>query len=177
MKKNIFLVLAIFFILLIGGYLLSGHFSPHIEAIHIHAGFQVYVDGKLQDFSRVEYMSIEQCRADQDDHKNMSEKEIQLEKAHLHGGVGDVVHIHIKGAKWKDLFINIKYDLPLSKGITAFVDGKEVKNILNEEIKPYQSVVILIGKYNDPDKYLKTAIKKDKIIEAEKEIETCGTNK
>ncbi len=65
---------------------------------HLHAGFQVYVDGVKQDFSDYQYMEIQPCGIT--DYGEKTPEEQQLEKAHLHDGVGDVVHVHRAGATW-----------------------------------------------------------------------------
>ena len=76
------------------------------EGIHYHAGFKVYTDGQLEDFSQIKYMSVLACEVDEEIEY---EENDQLEKAHLHDEVGEVVHVEAEGAKWKDLFQNINY--------------------------------------------------------------------
>ena len=112
-------------------------------------------------------MSIKLCVGDEKEHK----EDEQLEKAHLHDGVGDVVHVEAEEAKWKDLFMNISYKINPGKQITGFVNGKKVENILDHSIKSYDSVVIFSGHVNE--KLLKNAVTKQKIIDAEKRSETC----
>ena len=54
-------------------------------------------------------MHIEPCRDEEHEKEKKDAKEIQLEKAHLHDMIGDVVHVHYKGTRWKDLFANLNY--------------------------------------------------------------------
>ena len=137
------------------------------EKIHHHAGFKVFVDGKLQDFSNLKYMSIKLCGDEEKEH----EKNEQLEKAHLHDQVGDVVHVEAEGAIWKDLFLNINYEIKLDKAINGYVNGKKVENIMDHPINSYDSAVIFSGKVDQ--KLLKKAVTKQKILETEKKSETC----
>lgn len=137
------------------------------EKIHYHAGFIVYVDGKKQDFSDIKYMDIEPCNAPGHEVK----EDDQVEKAHLHDGVGDVVHVHRDNAKWKDLFTNIAYKLP--DDIQGYVDGAAVENILSKPITPYESVLIVAGDAKGID--LTASVSADYIREIEKKSETCGS--
>ncbi|HUQ85110.1 MAG TPA: hypothetical protein VM077_02195 [Candidatus Limnocylindrales bacterium] len=142
------------------------------QPVHFHAGFQLYIDGKLQDFSGAKYMKEDPCTVDDSEHGIMDE---QLEKAHLHDRTGIVVHSHRKNVLWSDLFTNIKYKIPNDKEIKSFVNGKEVKEILNNEINPYDSVVIILGDDKKVQELLKKAVTKDQIIKEEKKSESCGS--
>lgn len=141
------------------------------EKAHYHAGFQIYVDGKLKDFAKQEYMKETPCAAD-DAQVHVDE---QLEKAHLHDLAGNVVHSHRKKAIWEDLFTNIKYSLDQGKPVKSYINGQEVDNIETQQIQPYDSVVILIGKNNDIKTYLPKAVTKSEIEKEEKKSENCGT--
>src|SRR5258708_3038706 len=108
MTWRIKLALGIFFVVLIGvvGYALSQTvFKP--KPIHFHAGSQVYINDKIQSFTGNQYMHEAPCVVNG---KSVSESDPddQGEKAHLHDHIGDVVHVHRKGATWGDLFFNIK---------------------------------------------------------------------
>src|ERR1700730_17097255 len=72
------------------------------KPVHFHAGFQVYVDDKLQDFSDFKYMHEAPCTVNGKPLTNNHVDE-QIEKAHLHDQIGDVVHVHRLGATWSDL--------------------------------------------------------------------------
>lgn len=139
------------------------------EKIHFHAGFVVFDNGKKVDFSDMKYMTIEPCKVDTTETPTAAE--IQHDKAHLHDGVGDVVHVHVKGAVWGDLFTNINYPIDYSK-VTAFINGQEVQNIKDTPIKAYDSVVIFIGTVDK--KLLSQAVTIGHIKQVESTSESCG---
>lgn len=137
------------------------------KKVHYHAGFKVYVNGKLQDFGEGKYMSLLPC-GESDGHNE------QLEKAHLHDLVGTVVHVHRNGAKWKDLFQNINYKIDPSVISLVYINGRQEDEILNKSIEPYESVIILIGTYDPKKNYVKEAVTKQEIQSQEKKSESCG---
>lgn len=127
------------------------------EHVHYHAGFVVYVDGVKQDYGDFKYMNFKPCT--QEEAKSTKEDE-QIEKAHLHDGVGDVVHVEAAGSVWGDLFKNIGVTLPA-----------EVAE-LEQPIVPDSSIAIVIGSAVDnPDK---VSIERIKEVEAKSEL--CGSN-
>lgn len=138
--------------------------------IHYHAGFRVFVDGVQQDFSGPEYMSLKPCGT-----ATMNNGQEQEEKGHLHDRVGYVVHVHRPGAVWRDLFTNIHYQLDPIKPVKAYINGKPVKNFLDEPIKPYESLIVLQGKYGAVRPYLEQAVTQKQIKTAEQKSEDCGT--
>lgn len=162
-----FLILATVLLLITAGLILKKSKSNQSKD-HYHAGFQVYVNNKLQNFSGLKYMHLKPC-GEEDEHK----EDEQLEKAHLHNQVGDIVHVHRGNAYWKDLFKNIKFKIDSSKPIEGYVNGIKVENILNHQIKANDSVLIIIGKKVDLKTYLKQAVKKEYIKKVEKEGESC----
>lgn len=168
MKKKLLLLLIPLFLLILGG---AYVYKQMTKPIHYHAGFQVYVDGTLQDFSDWKYMHTLPCNAD----GKVTKGEEQIDKAHLHDRVGDVVHVHTGGALWRDLFINIQFPIDAKKITGAYIDGKPVNDILTQPIKEYQSVVIILGDASKKDDYLKKAVTVDHIKQAEKRSENCGS--
>jgi hypothetical protein len=142
------------------------------KPVHIHAGFQVYKDESLQDFSDFKYMHEMPCTVDGKPIEGAHIDE-QLEKAHLHDENGDVVHVHRKGALWRDLFTNIKY--PISEDAVAYSNGKKVENILDKEIAAFESVVFFEGKHTKDQELLKKAVTKERITEIENSSEYCAT--
>src|SRR5579859_6797962 len=136
-------------IILIATIVLAGSFFIYRKltqpkVVHFHAGFQVYVDGKLQDYSDQKYMSLLPCG------KAYNEPALeQAEKAHLHNQVGDVVHVHRIDATWGDLFTNMRISFDKAKPIVGYVNGKEVKDILQQPIHPFDRVIILIGSHEN----------------------------
>lgn len=143
-----------------------------LKKVHYHAGFQVYKDDLLVDFSDLKYMHIRPCNdEDEKEEKYVDPKEEQTEKAHLHDSVPDVVHAHVDSGKWKDLFVNLKYEV--SSDIKGFSNGQEIPNILSKKIEPYESVVFLIGKTSSIEAKLKDRVTKKHIQEVEKRGESC----
>jgi len=137
---------------------------------HYHAGFAVFQNNKRIDFSNDKYMYIEPCAANENNKKDDSQT-IQIEKAHLHDNVGDLVHIERTGAIWMDLFININYPIDYSNSI-GYINGKQFANFQSQPIKPYDSLVVFIGN-NNPD-LLSQAVTKDYMIKMAKKSTSCG---
>ncbi len=168
--KRLVLFLGILLILLAGFSLFfSMQKKTPVKVVHYHAGFHVYVDGKLQDFSAIQYMHDKPCTEKKDEEK----EDEQVAKAHLHDAIDDVVHVHREHAMWKDLFTNLHYTFPAGKPVQAYINGKVVSDILALEIHPYDSAVITIGK-TDLAQDLRDAVTKEQIIKVEKGSETCG---
>jgi hypothetical protein len=139
------------------------------EKIHIHAIFHVYVDGALQDFSGLEYMNIKPCSEEPEEYDPAEE---QYEKAHLHDYVGEVVHVHRAGAMWGDLFTNL--GVRLASPSAVYVDGVEVTDIMNTEIKADTRVLIMVGRGDAVDEKLAALPSVDLIREVENNSESCG---
>lgn len=163
--KTRWFVISLLVLVVIGGIVYYNTFHKHV---HYHAGFRVYLDGKLQDFSDFKYMRISPC-AQGESHGPVDE---QVEKAHLHDGNGDVVHVHRAGPVWSDLFINLKYPIPASKPVMGYIHGKKVENILNSPIRAYDSVVIVIGKA--PPSRMMKEVARERIEAVEKQSEYCA---
>jgi len=168
-KKVIFVIVLLIVILLtgIGIFISKKLFTP--QKTHFHAGFLVFENNKKLDFSDNKYMFIEPCSAD-NNHAD-SQEDIQIEKAHLHDNVGDLVHIERTGAVWKDLFSNIHFPIDYSK-TKGFINGKQTGNYQLQQIKPFDSLVVFIGK-NDSS-LLNQAVTKDYIMKMAKKSTTCG---
>lgn len=169
--KKVISIIFVFIFIAAGGFALSQALDKP-EPIHIHAGFQVYKDEKLQDFSDFKYMHELPCTVNGKPVEGAKVDE-QKEKAHLHDQTGDVVHVHRKGARWSDLFTNINYTI--DKNAAVYINGKKIDKFLEREIQPYESVVIFLGKTKDEQKYLKDAVKKDYIEKVENKSETCSS--
>lgn len=170
MKKYLYIAWALVLVAILGvtGFFVAKKvFVP--KEVHYHAGFVVFENNKKKDFSDFKYMSVKPCGEHKED---ITDAELQDQKAHLHDNVGDVLHTHREGARWKDLFTNLKYSMEYSK-TTAYINGQEVENWQNQPIQPYQSLIIFIGE-NDK-KHLKEAVKKNHIQLIEKKSENCGS--
>jgi hypothetical protein len=143
-----------------------GHETEHV---HYHAGFRIYIDDYLQDYSGYQHMNYTPCS--EHDHKKSPEEE-QLEKAHLHDGVGDVVHVHRTGAVWGDLLVNSKIELPSKKEVEGFVDGLKQENILTTPIEPYTTAIFLVGESRSERSAER--VERAHIEEVEAKSELCG---
>ena len=162
MQKVFIAVLAISAILGVCFYLKTSH----KEEVHHHAAFQIYIDGKLQDYTDIKYMSLVPCT--DDEHQVKTEDSV-----HLHDNIGDVVHVHKQGAVWNDLFKYIKLNTDSGKEITGYVNGKEMSDIMNEPINAYDSLVLLVGSHGDVKSYLDKALKKEYIEDVETKSGLC----
>jgi len=169
MSRKGWLIIGIYIlILLLAGWFLFGNKLVPEKEIHYHAGFVVFQDNKKLDFSDIKYMHAKPCGDEEEDEHSPEEE--QIEKAHLHDYVGDVVHVHREDSKWKDLFTNLKFTVGYSKA-TAYINGEKIDNFENQIINPYDSIVIFIGE-NDL-KFIKDAVTKKYIMEVEKKGESC----
>ena len=168
MKKKILILLLPLLLLILGGIYI---YREQTKPIHYHAGFQIYVDGELQDFSDWKYMHTLPCNAD----GKATAGELQIDKAHLHDRIGDVVHVHTGGALWKDLFINIQFPIDAKKITGAYIDGKPFNDILTQPIKEYESVLIILGDDSKKADYLKKTVTVDHIKKSESRSENCGS--
>jgi hypothetical protein len=140
------------------------------KSVHYHAGFRVYIDGSLQDYSDYKYMNFVPC-SEHDTKKSAAEE--QIEKAHLHDGVDDVVHTHRSGAVWGDLFKNIQVELPKDKVLKAYINGIEQTDIMESPIKEYTTAIFIIGENNAS--HDKEIVSIEHIKEVEAKSELCGT--
>lgn len=179
MKSKLYIPLLVVLVLVAGFLIYRQKTETKKDEVHYHAGFKVFMDGELQDFSDFKYMSVIPCGPDEEG-EHLKE-EVQHEKVHLHDNVGDIVHVHRPSVIWRDLFTNIKFPLEDKREIQGYINSQKVDDILNQPIKSYDSVVIIIDKIAVEDtsvieSYLKQAVTKDQIIEAEKLSESCGTS-
>jgi hypothetical protein len=134
--------------------------------LHFHAGFQVYVDDHLQDFSNFKYMHTKPCSV------NEEVEDEQIEKAHLHDGVGDVVHSHRDGGTYGDLFQNIKFSM--SEDVVGYINGQQVPQVMKMQIVPNSSAVFFVGNNTDREKKVAVRVTQEHIREVESKSEDCG---
>jgi hypothetical protein len=167
-KRGWFIIGIYILILFIATGMIFGRKIFPEKKIHYHAGFVVFQDNKKLDFSDNKYMNVKPCTTGEEEDEAGEDE--QIEKAHLHDNVGDVVHIEQIDAKWKDLFINLHYAMDYSK-VTAYINGQKVSNFENQPIRAYDSVVVFIG--NVDEKRLQEAVKKNYIMEKEKKSDGC----
>ncbi|MEK7470769.1 MAG: hypothetical protein AAB622_02125 [Patescibacteria group bacterium] len=139
------------------------------EKVHYHAGFVVFENGKKLNFSDNKYMFIKPCTIDGEEIENPGDE--QIEKAHLHDNVGDVIHIEEEGAIWRDLFTNINFPVDYSK-VEAYINGEIVPNFESQSIKSNDSLVLFFGSVDKS--LLSQAPTKEYIEEWGKKSSTCG---
>ena len=170
MNKKLLIILILVLIVFfgVGTFTLSQRFFIP-QKTHYHAGFVVFQNNKKLEFSDMKYMSVEPCVLN-NKHEDSAE-DIQIEKAHLHDNVGDLVHVERTGPIWKDLFTNIHYSLNYAK-TTGYINGKQVNNYQFQSIKPFDSLVVFIGKSDQ--KLLAQAVTKGYMIKMAKKSTTCG---
>ncbi|HEX9805180.1 MAG TPA: hypothetical protein VGA67_05855 [Candidatus Dojkabacteria bacterium] len=154
-----------------GVFILNKEDEPE-ESIHLHAGFIVVIDEEQIDFSSNKYMHINPCTIGDDHGHELTDEEIQEEKAHMHDNIGDVVHVHQSNAFWKDLFINIDFEFP--ENIRGYVNGEIVENILEYPILSYDRVLIIDDDSELNEEYFDLIPEKNRIIEVENMSENCG---
>jgi hypothetical protein len=170
--KRVIIIIWGLILIIAAGFLILPRTILKPESIHIHAGFQVYNNENKVDFSNFQYMHEMPCTVNGKPIEGRRDE--QLEKAHLHDQVGDVVHVHRKNAKWEDFFKNIKYPINDNEA-TVYIDGKQVENFLDREIVPYESVVIFIGKKENSEILLKRAVSKERIKQIADKSENCSS--
>jgi len=166
--KNI--LLGITLLVLIGGgvYYFAGKASKPKD-VHYHAGFVVYVDGVKQDYTDDQYMYYDICSVQDKIKKGTATK---LEIIHLHENVGDVAHIHEKGATLGLLFENIGIHFPSDKTIVGYKNGQETPDIMKQGIEPYESVIIVVGDGTGVD--LTKYVSGEHIRQVETNSKYCG---
>lgn len=167
MKEYLRLTTIVLIFLGVGYFTYRSFLTPSNDHVHYHAGFKVYIDGSLQNYTEYKYMNFVPC-SEHDEKK--SKQEEQIEKAHLHDGVGDVVHVHRHGALWGDLFKNIKVEL--DKGVVGYIDGVEVDDILNKPIGSYTTAIFVVGE--SAEDHTSEVIPLEYIKQVETKSELCG---
>lgn len=168
MKRTVLLLVLPIAVVLLFIYVMHIKKSTQGQNVHYHAGFLVYIDGTLQDYSGDKYMLDIPCAAP----GKSTPKNNQLEKAHLHDGVGDVVHVEQSGAVWNDVFSNMNIVLQKGKPIAAYSNGKRMDNPLTSPILPDESVVFVVG--DDKGIDLTKSVSVDHIKEAGEKSESCN---
>lgn len=122
------------------GYTKYGVFreAQHDDKVHYHAGFQIYQDGELLDFSDPEFMYLGSCG-------DMGSSGSLRDKVHLHDRIGDIIHIHASGVTWSDMFQSLGLAEELDTIVAQSIDGEVVPLNMESTIQPYQSAVFVIG--------------------------------
>ncbi|MDQ6984906.1 MAG: hypothetical protein Q9M91_05150 [Candidatus Dojkabacteria bacterium] len=142
--------------------------SDSDEGFHLHAGFLVYKDGELVDFSGEDYMQIATCNTP--GYKPTTIKE----KVHLHDNVGIVTHVHSEDVSWSNLFESLEYHITPSEITAAFVNNQPVENILDLKPSNNDSIIIVIGELEDLDSITEQSVPVEFIEEIASRVESCG---
>lgn len=133
------------------GYRIAAY-EPNAE-VHYHADFTLYIDGQRDEFkSFTFYEEVEACGLHgQDNAKG---------RAHMHGQVNHVVHVHSNAVTWGHFFANMGYTLgdevvandnnafaddQSGKKLSFILNGKETDNIANRVIKSADTLLINYG--------------------------------
>ncbi len=125
-QKCIFVLIALIFI----AFFAYNYFTVP----HYHAEFQVYIDGEKKDLSTLDYMYFAPCRV-----YDFGERELEeIDRAHLHDYVGDVVHLHDDGVTWRVLLSNLNIEGDL---LGYNKEGDLVEGLIDRVILPYESVI------------------------------------
>jgi len=140
------------------------------EEVHYHAGFVVFNDGEKVDFSGSKYLSVFPCEI-KGREKEKTIKEVQIEKAHLHDGVGDVVHVEAENSKWGDLFTNLDYKIDYAS-VSAYLNGNLTQDFFDLPITAYDSLVLIIGKADQ--KLISQPVPRERIVQVENTSVECG---
>ncbi len=121
-------------ILIIVGILIAFFAYNYFTVPNYHAEFQVYIDGEKKDLSTLDYMYFAPCRV-----YDFGERELEeIDRAHLHDYVGDVVHVHDDGVTWRVLLTNLNFE---GEFIGYNEEGVLVEGMMDEEISAYNSVI------------------------------------
>jgi hypothetical protein len=143
-------------------------YAPKSNHPHLHAGFQVYRNNVMADFSQIKYMHLDACG----ERTHLESENEQMEKAHLHNQVGDVVHVHRNEVVWGDLFNNLNY--LLDSTATAYINDQIIAEIEVYPIYANDSLVLFEGENEDIESKLSEAVTINRILEVESMVESCG---
>jgi hypothetical protein len=152
--KNIFLITSFVFVILVSGcssteVLPDGHeaTAEHIdehgskEKLHIHAGFMVYINDKLVDFSVIMY-------------------QLRNKSVHVEDRMGEVIHVHKEGITIGDFFesLGVEFNntyiaIPVEgtycnedyRKLSFYVNGVENNEFENYEIQDSDKILISYG--------------------------------
>ncbi len=177
MKNNFLIILSIIVFAPIGYFLYSelskdGSKDQKQENeahdYHLHAGFKIYKDGQLIDFSSSKYMFFSNCGVNEDDMSTVQER------VHLHNNVGDVAHVHAKGVTWRNLFQSLRFNLSEEQIPVMYLNDVNSPDLLDKEISNLDSAVFIIGTSDDVDTLRNRAVELEYIEEIAKSSENCG---
>lgn len=133
--------------------LLIRFFTYHQPGTHYHANFKVYVNGQREQFSDPSY--YEAAGPSCTEHEMMT----PIERAHMHGNVNDVVHVHDDAVTWGQFFYNLGWVLDTkviatpsqtllpdnSHKITFILNNEVMDNVSNRVIGDQDKLLIDYG--------------------------------
>ena len=128
---------------------------PTSDGPHYHANFAVFLDGERLDLGAMHYMQdVAACKANPD-------LILAVERAHMHEGIHDVVHVHHEGATWGHFFANIgfalgddflitdrgeRYFAEGDRTLKFVLDGLDVPSVFNSVIESEERLLISFGR-------------------------------
>lgn len=151
-SKHFWLILALFI-----GLLFATRFAlTKDDHVHYHANFAIFINSKQEKFeSPLYYEEVQSCSSEDEDNP--------LHRAHMHGNVNSVVHVHAHAVTWGHFFNNIgvgltKNLIETEQGIyiddegdqqlTFYLNGQEVDSVTNKLINSEDTLLIDYGKPN-----------------------------
>ncbi len=140
------------------------------KEVHLHAGFKIYSENQLLDFSGAEYVYFSPCGLD-------DKTEIRVEdKVHLHNNDGDIAHIHAEGVTWVNLFESLKIEGLLERDYDVYLNGEKVSDeTLNETINSFDSIVVDVEN-DSTEKFNPEYVSESRIMEVEESVEGCSSS-
>lgn len=141
------------------------------DGIHMHAGFQVYKNDQLVDFSDFKYMSVKPCG--EDTHVDGKGGYSKFDDIHLHDSVGDIIHLHTGDVTWSDIFTSLNYSI--NPSVQGYIDGEKVDAILTTRIEDLSSATFILGSVSDLQQKIDDRVPIEKITEVGSQSEDCGS--
>ncbi len=149
--------------LMVGMVLILGirFFTYHPEHVHYHANFQVFINGQRETFSDPTY--YEATGAACTENAQMTPED----RAHMHDGVNNVVHVHDHAVTWGQFFLNLGWLVDTkviesrnqmliadpSHKISFILNGQSTDNVSNRVISDQDKLLV---DYGDSDQVAKT---------------------
>ncbi len=122
--------------LIVGAAVVLGirYFTYKPETTHYHANFALYINGQREQFKGPQYYEeTEMCAVDTGMTTN--------ERAHMHDGVNNVVHVEDHAVTWGQFFANLGWYMG-----PDFIDGPGVSGMMYQATGDSQLHLILNGK-------------------------------
>lgn len=152
------------------------------ELVHYHAGFQVYVNDELQDFSNFKFMTVEPCNVDEENEGADASLGQSEETVDLHNGVGEVIHVHAPNMTWRNVaeYINVMGGFGFTEEsaknvpIVGYVNGEKADDIASYPIEAHDSVVIFVGENTNIEEKLLGRVTDERITAVDNSNDGCG---